>query len=226
MTKATQTQKPTFLDIVTWASNASASSIECVVDPSEATAQVEFRIGGSYERPTEFNLPTADVIEILNAAMGHHSSAHSDVSLSPVDKDKRLKFEIPQATGVGEPSRVSLSASSTTDDGVTTLSLRVMRLGDTSGLIKCLPDDVDTSGSMVISGHIDMPGFKVIAAPSDLTSLKEIDMNQVMADRVRAGQPIYVAGHLDDVNAKLHAATVNRLMAETGLSVTVVHTPN
>lgn len=70
------------------------------------------------------------------------------------------------------------------------------------------------------------PGFKVIAAPSDLTSLKEIDMTQVMIDRVRSGLPIYVSGPLDDIQAKLHVATINRLMVETGLAVTVVHTSN
>ena len=55
---------------------------------------------------------------------------------------------------------------------------------------------------------------------------KEINLTDMLAERVRAGQPIHVSGQLDDVNARLHAATVNRLMVETGLPVTVIHTSN
>lgn len=54
----------------------------------------------------------------------------------------------------------------------------------------------------------------------------ELDINNVLADRVRAGQPIHVAGSLDEVQAKLHAGTVNQLMQDTGMSVTVIHTPS
>lgn len=52
----------------------------------------------------------------------------------------------------------------------------------------------------------------------------EVDINSILADQVRAGRPIYVGGPMDDIQAKLHAATVNRLMHETGLPVTVIHT--
>lgn len=61
---------------------------------------------------------------------------------------------------------------------------------------------------------------------SETQAPKEINLTDMLAERVRAGQPIYVAGPLGDIQAKLHATTINLLMAETGLSVTVIHTPN
>lgn len=52
---------------------------------------------------------------------------------------------------------------------------------------------------------------------------KVVDLDEVLADRVRAGQAIHVSGPLDEVQAKLHATTINRLMRDTGLPVTVIH---
>lgn len=51
-----------------------------------------------------------------------------------------------------------------------------------------------------------------------------IDLTDVLAGRVRDGLPIYVEGRLDDEQAKLHAALINRLMTDTGKPVTVIHT--
>lgn len=56
-------------------------------------------------------------------------------------------------------------------------------------------------------------------------TIPEVELNNVLADRVRAGQPIHVSGPLNDIQAKLHAAAVNRLMQDTGLTVTVIHSP-
>lgn len=53
----------------------------------------------------------------------------------------------------------------------------------------------------------------------------EIDLNAVLADRVRKQQVIWVTGKLDEAQAKMHAHTVNRLMEETGLPVVVFHSP-
>jgi hypothetical protein len=65
----------------------------------------------------------------------------------------------------------------------------------------------------------------LVSADQSFTSL-EVALSDVLADRVRAGEPIHVLGSLDEAQAKLHAATVNRLMVETGLPVTVIHTLN
>ncbi|MCA3058966.1 MAG: hypothetical protein ING60_03985 [Rhodocyclaceae bacterium] len=55
---------------------------------------------------------------------------------------------------------------------------------------------------------------------------QEIDLNGLLANRVTADQVIHVSGELGEAQAKIHAATVNRLMAETGKRVVVVHSPN
>lgn len=68
--------------------------------------------------------------------------------------------------------------------------------------------------------------MKEAMSMSESNPSKEIILTNMLAERVRAGQPIYVAGQLDEVNARLHAATVNRLMVETVLPVTVIHTSN
>lgn len=54
-------------------------------------------------------------------------------------------------------------------------------------------------------------------------SLAEIDLFDVLAARVRAGQPIHVTGQLDETLGRLHLAMVNRLRAETGMAVHVIH---
>lgn len=54
----------------------------------------------------------------------------------------------------------------------------------------------------------------------------EIEMADVLKQRVIEGQPLVVIGKLDDAMAKIHTATVNDLLANTGQAVTVVHIPN
>lgn len=54
----------------------------------------------------------------------------------------------------------------------------------------------------------------------------EIDLNAVLAERVRKSQVIWVTGQLDEAKARMHTATVNRLMAETGKPVVVIHSPS
>ena len=51
----------------------------------------------------------------------------------------------------------------------------------------------------------------------------EVDLFDVFAARVRAGEPIHVTGPQDDVQGRLHAALVNRLRQETGKPVHVIH---
>lgn len=53
-----------------------------------------------------------------------------------------------------------------------------------------------------------------------------IDMAEVLKKRVSDGQPLYVAGKLNDAAAKVHAATVNEILQSTSKPVTVVHLPN
>lgn len=53
-----------------------------------------------------------------------------------------------------------------------------------------------------------------------------IEMADVLEQRVIEGQPLVVTGKLDDAVAKMHAATVNGLLENTGQAVTVVHIPN
>ena len=65
----------------------------------------------------------------------------------------------------------------------------------------------------------------VLGCSDQRLSAPELSLNDVLTDRVRAGQPIHVSGNLDDVQAMLHAASINRLMNETGLPVTVIHAP-
>lgn len=51
----------------------------------------------------------------------------------------------------------------------------------------------------------------------------EIDMIDVLAQKVRAGEPIYVTGPLDEVQGKTHVALINRLRETTGMPVHVIH---
>lgn len=53
----------------------------------------------------------------------------------------------------------------------------------------------------------------------------EVDMFDVLAKRVHAGQAIFVSGELDDEEAKAHANLVNRLMRVTKMAVRVLHFP-
>lgn len=52
---------------------------------------------------------------------------------------------------------------------------------------------------------------------------QEVDMFDALAARVRAGEPIYVSGTLDDVSGKMHIAMVNRLREMTGMPVHIIH---
>ena len=51
----------------------------------------------------------------------------------------------------------------------------------------------------------------------------EVDIYEVLADRVRAGEPIHINGPIDGVVGQLHLALVARLRRETGLAVRVIY---
>lgn len=51
----------------------------------------------------------------------------------------------------------------------------------------------------------------------------DIDMAVVLAEKVRAGEPIYVTGPLTGVAGELHVAMINRLREMTGMPVYVIH---
>lgn len=51
----------------------------------------------------------------------------------------------------------------------------------------------------------------------------EVDLFEVLAARVRAGEPIHITGPLDGLVGQLHLATITKLRAETGLPVRVVY---
>lgn len=53
-----------------------------------------------------------------------------------------------------------------------------------------------------------------------------IEMADLLKQREIEGQPLVVAGMLDESMAKMYAATVNCLLANTGQAVTVLHIPN
>lgn len=51
----------------------------------------------------------------------------------------------------------------------------------------------------------------------------EIDMTEALAQKVRAGEPIYVMGSMSEAAGKMHVALVNRLRETTGMPVHVIH---
>jgi hypothetical protein len=51
----------------------------------------------------------------------------------------------------------------------------------------------------------------------------EIDMTEALAQRVRAGESIYVTGPMSEAAGKMHVALVNRLCETTGMPVHVIH---
>ncbi len=52
----------------------------------------------------------------------------------------------------------------------------------------------------------------------------ELNLTDILAQRVRAGKPRCVQGAMDESQARMHAQTINDLLQETGLPVTVIHT--
>lgn len=62
----------------------------------------------------------------------------------------------------------------------------------------------------------------LVPANQSLSAL-DVTLNDVLTDRVRAGQAIYVSGPLDEIQAKLHVADINRLMVDTCMPVTVIY---
>lgn len=62
-----------------------------------------------------------------------------------------------------------------------------------------------------------------MSTESNNTANKEVDMFDVFAARVRAGDPIHVSGPLDEAQARLHVALINRLTHETGRYVHVIY---
>ena len=51
----------------------------------------------------------------------------------------------------------------------------------------------------------------------------EVDLFEVLAARVRAGEAIHITGPLAGSVGQLHLATITKLRAETGLPVRVVY---
>jgi len=51
----------------------------------------------------------------------------------------------------------------------------------------------------------------------------DLDLSDVLAARVRAGEPIHISGPLDGPIGLAHLATISRLRAETGLAVRVIY---
>lgn len=51
----------------------------------------------------------------------------------------------------------------------------------------------------------------------------EVDLFEVLAARVRAGEPIHITGPLGGAVGELHLAIVSRLRSETGLPVRVIY---
>jgi len=50
----------------------------------------------------------------------------------------------------------------------------------------------------------------------------EVDLHEILAAKVRAGEPIYITGSLDGPVGHAHLATISRLRRETGLPVRVI----
>ena len=93
------------------------------------------------------------------------------------------------------------------------------------------PSNAESNLSMTSSSHFGdpieypIPRVEAMTVPHQPRAEEGVSIFDVLADRVRAGLPIHVLGSLDDMGARMHVVTVNRLMADTGLSVTVIHTP-
>jgi len=51
----------------------------------------------------------------------------------------------------------------------------------------------------------------------------EVDHFDVLASRVRAGEPIHIIGPLEGALGKLHLDTIHRLRSETGMPVRVIY---
>ena len=51
----------------------------------------------------------------------------------------------------------------------------------------------------------------------------DVDLLEILAERVRAGEPIHITGPLDGSVGQLHLVTIAKLRAETGLPVRVVY---
>lgn len=62
-----------------------------------------------------------------------------------------------------------------------------------------------------------------MSTESNSAEYKEVDMFDVFAACVRAGEPIHVSGPLDESQARLHVALINRLTRETGRYVHVIY---
>lgn len=58
---------------------------------------------------------------------------------------------------------------------------------------------------------------------NDPASQPEVDLFDVLSARVRAGEPIHIAGPLDGPVGLLHLATIARLRRETDLVVQVFY---
>ena len=75
---------------------------------------------------------------------------------------------------------------------------------------------------------VDKDGYHLLLKGNDIgthepATPSEMDMFDLLAARVRAGEPIHVSGPLDDVQGRLHIAMINRLTRETGMYVRVIY---
>ena len=66
---------------------------------------------------------------------------------------------------------------------------------------------------------VETVAARIVAAIIDPRVI--IDSYQTLEEQVHAGEPIYVTGQMSEPIAKLHVATVNRLLEATGQPVTV-----
>lgn len=53
----------------------------------------------------------------------------------------------------------------------------------------------------------------------------EVDMFEVMREKVLRGEEIVVNGELGNINAQLHGAMIDRLLRETKQPIKVLHLP-
>ncbi len=102
----------------------------------------------------------------------------------------------------------------------------VVTLADIEGLCKvaaAAPDQDEfllnaELAPLVGNSKENMPTSQDLPDPRE-----EIDMFDVMAAKVRAGEPLHVLGQLEGGIGKLHIAMINRLKAATGMPVHVIH---
>lgn len=85
--------------------------------------------------------------------------------------------------------------------------------------MSAMSDDLYVSNAAV-EAHMRTVGT---TCPSKCTAdAPEVDLHEVLVAKVRAGEPIYIAGPLDGPDGHVHLETISRLRSETGLPVRVI----